>query len=85
MLFPENQSSELFLDLSEDQQETVAGGKVYENNKQYYEVTETSEGGSTDSNPQTGTKKNKPVIIEPIEWQSPFGMGNRLMFPKMII
>jgi len=84
MFFSKNLSSELFLDLSEEQQETVAGGKVYENNKQYYEVTETSEGGSTDSNPQTGTK-NKPIIIEPIEWRSPFGSGEQLMFPKMII
>ena len=30
MFFSKNQSSELFLDLSEEQQETVAGGKVYE-------------------------------------------------------
>ncbi|AFY88788.1 MULTISPECIES: CTB family bacteriocin [Chroococcidiopsis] len=84
MFFSKNQSSELFLDLSEEQQETVAGGKVYENNKQYYIKTETSDGGSTDSDSQKG-KRDKPVIIEPIAWQSPFGVGEQLMFPKMII
>ncbi|NHC36389.1 CTB family bacteriocin [Scytonema millei] len=84
MFFSKNQSSELFIDLSEEQQETVAGGKVYENNKQYYIKTETSDGGSTDSDSQK-EKQDKPIRIEPIAWRSPLGIGEQLMFPKMMI
>lgn len=83
MFFSKNQSSELFLDLSEEQQETVAGGKVYENNKQYYIKTETSDGNSTDSSPQIG-KQSKPMVMQPIDWQSPFDIGDELLFSKII-
>lgn len=83
MFFSKNQSSELFLDLSEEQQETVAGGKVYENNKQYYIKTETSDGGSADSNSQKETK-NKSIIKEPMDWLSSLDIVERLMFPKII-
>jgi hypothetical protein len=91
MFFPQNLSSELFLDLSEEQQETVAGGKVYENNKQYYEKTETSDGGNTDSTPQTGTK-DKSIVGQPKDLLSSFDIlarsfqtENQLMFPTKMI
>jgi hypothetical protein len=84
MFLSKNQSSELFLDLSEEQQETVAGGKVYENNKQYYIKTQTSDGGNTDSEPQTGTQ-NKSIASEPMDWLSSFGIVDRLMFPPKMI
>jgi hypothetical protein len=81
-MFSKNQCSELFLDLSEEQQETVAGG-MYENNKVYYEKTETSNGGSTDSAPQTG-KQEKSIVGQPIDWLFSLDILDRSSFPKMI-
>lgn len=81
MFLSKNQSSEFFLDLSEEQQETVAGG-MYENNKVYYNKTETSDGGSTDSDPQTG-KQDKSIVREPMAWLPSFGIVDRLIFPKI--
>ena len=90
MFLSKNQSSELFLDLSEEQQETVAGG-MYENNKVYYNKTETSDGGSTDSNPQTG-KQDKSIVSQPKDLLSSFGIlarsfqiENQSIFPTKII
>ena len=90
-MFSKNQFSELFLDLSEEQQETVAGGKMYENNKVYYKKTETSDGGSTDSNPQTG-KKDTSIVNQPKDLLSSFDIlarsfqaENQLMFPTKLI
>jgi hypothetical protein len=76
-------SSELFLDLSEEQQETVAGGKVYENSKQYYMKTETSDGGNTDSAPQTRTG-DRPFVIDFINRYAPFQIGEQVMFPTIV-
>jgi hypothetical protein len=83
-MFSKNQCSEFFLDLSEEQQESVAGGKVYENNKQYYFKTATSDGGNTDTNSQSGTK-DKSIVTEPMDWLSSLGMMDRLMFPPKMI
>lgn len=90
MFFPKNQSSELFLDLSEEQQETVAGGKVYENNKVYYIKKETSDGGNTDSDPQIGKDKSIGSLGQP-DWLSSFEIGyhpfeiENQLIPKIII
>lgn len=82
MFFPENHSSELFLNLSEEQQETVAGGQVYENNKQYYIKTEKNDGGETDTEPQAGTQGTS-IGIEPIVWRFPFAITDRLSFSNL--
>lgn len=70
MSFQENQSSELFLELSIEQQETIAGGHSNENKETSYKTYEYKEHKT-----ENGEEKEKdPFYIPPILWSPVTGI-----------